>query len=287
MRYQSPAALRQALEERLKQREQQMGEPLIRLRKRVVFERCMARLQREEHSPWVLKGGFALELRLGERARMTKDLDLGLDLGYFKTSDVSLAEVADKLREDLSIPSADNFVFVVPESGGRELDIPRVKSYRYSIEARLDGRRFENIRMDVGLGDPLVPPFDELVGSDLLSFAGIPRVTIRTTSRAQHLAEKVHALTRPFDDRINTRVKDLADILLLLNLGLQNKRVVRKVVTEIFDVRRTHDIPKSIAQPPASWGPSYSAMAKELEIPETKLDSAIARINGYWTQLFP
>ncbi len=286
MRYQSPAALRQALEERLKQREQQTGEPLIRLRKRVVFERCMARLQREEHSPWVLKGGFALELRLGERARMTKDLDLGLDLGYFKTREVSVGEVARKLREDLSTPSADNFVFVVPESGGRELDIPRVKSYRYSIEARLDGRRFENIRMDVGLGDPLVPPFDELIGSDLLSFAGIPRVTIRTTSRAQHLAEKVHALTRPFDDRINTRVKDLADILLLMNLGLPEPLTVSKVINEIFATRRTHEIPKAITTPPVTWASSFAAMADELGLSEKTLDSAAARLNEYWTNLF-
>ncbi len=41
MRYHTPAAFRQALEERLRQREQQTGEPLVRLRKRVVFERCM------------------------------------------------------------------------------------------------------------------------------------------------------------------------------------------------------------------------------------------------------
>ncbi len=220
MRYHTPAAFRQALEERLRQREQQTGEPLIRLRKRVVFERCMARLQREKNSPWVLKGGFALELRLGERARMTKDLDLGVDLGYFQTGEVSLTEVARQLREDLAPYTTDNFVFVVPETGEQELNIPGVKSYRYSVEARLDGRRFEAIRVDVGLGDPLIPPLDELAGSDLLSFAGIPRATIRTTSRAQHLAEKVHALTRPIHDRINTRVKDLADILLLMNLGL-------------------------------------------------------------------
>ena len=287
MRDQSPAALRQALEERLKQREQQTGEPLIRLRKRVVFERCMARLQREEQSPWVLKGGFALELRLGDRARMTKDLDLGLDLGYFKTSDVSLAEVAGKLREDLSTPSADTFVFVVPESGERELDIPRVKSYRYSIEARLDGRRFDNIRMDVGLGDPLVPPFDELIGSDLLSFAGIPRATIRTTSRAQHLAEKVHALTRPFDDRINTRVKDLADILLLMNLGLPEPVTVSKVINEIFATRRTHEIPKVIETPPVTWTSSFAVMADELGLSEKTLDSAAARLNEYWMRVFP
>lgn len=154
MKYQTAAAFRQALEERLKQLERQTGEPLVRLRKRVVFERCMARLQREKNSPWVLKGGFALELRLGERARATKDLDLGVDLGYFNTGEVSVTGVARKLREDLTAPSTDHFAFLVPETGEQELTIPGVKSYRYTIEARLDGRRFETVRVDIGLGDP-------------------------------------------------------------------------------------------------------------------------------------
>ncbi len=287
MKYQTHAAFRQALEERLKQREQQTGEPLVRLRKRVVFERCMARLQREKNSPWVLKGGFALELRLGERARVTKDLDLGVNLGYFKNIELSPAEVARRLREDLSEPSTDHFGFLVPETGEEELSIPGVKAYRYAVETRVDGRRFENIRVDVGLGDPLIPPFEELPSSDLLSFAGIPRATIRTTSRAQHLAEKVHALTRPFDDRINTRVKDLADILLLMNLGLPRSVVVKKAVEEIFAVRRTHEVPKAIETPPVSWAASFAAIVSELGLSENTLDSATARLNEYWKKLFP
>jgi hypothetical protein len=286
MKYQTPSAFRQALEERLKQREQQTGEPLVRLRKRVVFERCMARLQREKNCPWVLKGGFALELRLGERARVTKDLDLGVDLGYFKNIELSPAEVARRLREDLSEPSTDHFGFLVPETGVEELSIPGVKAFRYSVETRLDGRRFENIRVDVGLGDPLIPPFEELPSSDLLSFAGVPRATIRTTSRAQHLAEKVHALTRPFDDRINTRVKDLADILLLMNLGLPRSVVVKQAVNEIFAARRTHEIPKAIETPPVSWASSFAAMAGELGLSEKTLDRGTTRLNEYWTKLF-
>ena len=240
-----------------------------------------------ETQPWVLKGGFALELRLGERARMTKDLDLGVDLGYFKTREVSVGEVAHKLREGLSASSTDNFAFIIPEAGEQELNIPGVRSYRYSVEARLDGRRFEAIRVDVGLGDPLIPPFDELTSSDLLSFAGIPRATIRTTSRAQHLAEKVHALTRPIHDRINTRVKDLADILLLMNLGLPDPVTVSKVINEIFATRRTHEIPKAITTPPVTWASSFAAMADELGLSEKTLDSAAARLNEYWMRLFP
>jgi len=36
-----------------------------RLRKRIVFERLLARLVVHAPGEWVLKGGFALELRLG------------------------------------------------------------------------------------------------------------------------------------------------------------------------------------------------------------------------------
>ena len=286
MRYTTSAAFRQALEERLRQREQQTGEPLVRLRKRVVFERCMARLQKEKNSPWVLKGGFALELRLGERARVTKDLDLGVDLGYFNSTEVSSAGVARKLREDLSAAAMDHFAFVVPESGEEELGIPGLKSYRYAVEARLDGRRFEAIRVDVGLGDPLISPFDELTGSDLLSYAGISPATIRTTSRAQHFSEKVHALTRPFEDRINTRVKDLADIMLLMKLGLPDESTVTSAVREIFKSRGTHGIPNRIEIPPVAWVATYSAVATNLNLQEATIESAIERLNNYWTKLF-
>ncbi len=287
MRYHSPTAFRQALEERLRQHERQTGEPLVRLRKRITFERFMVRLQEKENSPWVLKGGFALELRLGERARMTMDLDLGVDLGYFHPTEITAATVASKLREDAATSNGDYFTFVVPETGEADLAIPGVKAFRYTVEARLDGRRFETNRIDIGLGDPLIPPFDTLESSDLLSFANIPRVTFRATSRAQHLAEKIHALTRPYEDRINTRIKDLADIILLLNLGLPNTHEVKKVVTEVFVARKIHEIPTVIEPQPKSWATPYSVMAEELGIAEIKLDSAITRINDYWKTLFP
>jgi hypothetical protein len=42
--------------------------PVMRLRKRVAFERFLAKLGAAEPGNWVLKGAFALELRLGVRA---------------------------------------------------------------------------------------------------------------------------------------------------------------------------------------------------------------------------
>lgn len=285
MRYNTPAAFRQALEERLRQRERETHEPLVRMRKRLVFERCMARLQKKPDSPWVVKGGFALELRLGMQARMTKDLDLGVDVGYFGGQIESSIDVAEKLREDLGKAMDDGFTFQVPGRGEHALPVPGVQAYRFTVEARLDGREFETIKVDIGIGDPLIPPFEELNGSDLLFFADIPVVTIRATSRAQHLAEKVHALTRPFDDRVNTRVKDLADIMLLMNLGLPDPSAVMTAVTEVFGARKSHDIPRTIQNAPSTWGNSFAVMAKELNIAEVTTDQATARLNNYWSKL--
>ena len=48
---------------------------LNRLRRQVAFDRLLARLFLEEPPPWVLKGGYALELRF-KAARSTVDIDL-------------------------------------------------------------------------------------------------------------------------------------------------------------------------------------------------------------------
>jgi len=73
MRYESSAAFRRALEDRLRRQSLTSGTPLVRLRKMVAFERFLARLVVAQPRSWVLKGGLALQFYLGERARTTQD----------------------------------------------------------------------------------------------------------------------------------------------------------------------------------------------------------------------
>ena len=76
MRYRYAAAFRQALERRLKERAAGVGAQVARDRKRVAFDRLLARLVAIAANRWLLESGFALDLRLTERARATKDIDL-------------------------------------------------------------------------------------------------------------------------------------------------------------------------------------------------------------------
>jgi len=75
--YETADALRTALEHRLGEYSRERGIALDRLRRRVVFERIVARLHAAEPGRWVVKGGMALEVRLRDGARLTKDLKLG------------------------------------------------------------------------------------------------------------------------------------------------------------------------------------------------------------------
>src|SRR2546425_11830219 len=74
--YTTAGAFRKALEERLKRASLTDQIDLNRLRRQVSFDRLLARLFREP-APWVLKGGYALELRF-KAARSTVDIDLTL-----------------------------------------------------------------------------------------------------------------------------------------------------------------------------------------------------------------
>ena len=76
MRYDSASASRMTLEERLRTESLATGVALSRLRKTVAFDRLLARLLEGAPEAWVLKGGLALQLRLEDRARTTKDIDL-------------------------------------------------------------------------------------------------------------------------------------------------------------------------------------------------------------------
>jgi hypothetical protein len=74
--YSSPAAMRTALEQRLRDRHASTNLPLDRLRKEAALQRLLARIAAVAPADsWALKGGIAMIARVGERARATADAD--------------------------------------------------------------------------------------------------------------------------------------------------------------------------------------------------------------------
>lgn len=205
MRYATGGAFRVALEQRLATLAQQTGVPLVRLRKLVAFDRLMARLLAVAPNRWVLKGAVALHFRLGPWFRTTKDLDLG-------RQDSEEAATADFLAAQ-SVDLGDYFTFAIERTGPLDSDMEGA-TVRYHMTAQLAGRRFEDVKVDVGFGDPPVTDPELVRGPDLLAFADIPPIVVPALSLKQHVAEKLHAYTRRYSGgTASTRVKDLTDLV--------------------------------------------------------------------------
>ena len=73
-RYATPAAFRSAVEAKLRDRARRLSVPAYILRRQAALERLIVRLARVAPDRWAVKGGLALETRLGDRARVSLDL---------------------------------------------------------------------------------------------------------------------------------------------------------------------------------------------------------------------
>ena len=266
MKYKDGGAFRRALEDRLRNRSLTTGEPLVRLRKLVAFDRFLARLVVANPDTWVLKGGYALQLRIGERARTTKDIDLLMQ----GTS----VEAHDLLSDATSLDVKDWFSFEVGRAFSTELD-NQPGNARYPVHSLLDGRTFERFHVDVGVGDPIVAAPERLTGSPILKFAGIRPTTFPSYSESQHLAEKIHAYTREYGTRSNTRVRDLIDILLIAMTSELKSGDLMRALHLIFEARATHEIPTQLPDPPSEWARSFPRFREELELPWKNLLEAV------------
>lgn len=278
MTYESVGAFRQALEQRLLNQARQTGTDLNRLRRRVVFERILHRLTTSQPGMWVVKGGMAVELRIGDSARMTKDLDLNLRA----TDTEDAAEAHQRLIAAVSTdPANDSFLFNVSEPTALEPDQAGRPGWRFSLSADLAGRNFATVRVDV------VARTDELTGTEMLpltsslSFAGFEDFEVEATDIAQQFAEKIHAMTRPWDDRDNTRVKDLADMVAFIHEGLDPARAM-SAARHVFSVRATHPVPDELSDPPLFWSEDYPPFADELGLAETTVDQAMITLRAFW-----
>ena len=65
----SATAFKTSLEAHLRKRAETLEIPFDTLRMKFVMERLLARLFREATPPWLLKGGFAMDLRFRPRRR--------------------------------------------------------------------------------------------------------------------------------------------------------------------------------------------------------------------------
>ena len=278
--YATAGAFRRALEDRLKRIAQEEKVDVNRLRRQVAFDRLLARLFQPDQPPWVLKGGYALEL-LFHTARATIDIDLtlpGVDVTGGQPNDV----IREMLQQAAGMSLNDWFEFTIA-APIMDLDAAPYGGARFPGEVKMDARIFARFHLDVGVGDVVMQPVDVVECRDWLAFAGIARLSVRIIPREQQFAEKVHAYTLPRSTP-NSRVKDLVDLALLVRAGELVPPIVSAALDATFGRRATHAVPRRLDPPPAEWLKQFAELS-EVCLAGTSMSDAFETVTAYYDGL--
>lgn len=274
-RYQDATAFRAALEQRLRSEARALGVPLNRLRKEAAFNRLLVRLDRVAPNEWALKGGLALIFRLGAEIRGTNDADAN----WRATRDA--LEIA--LSDVETVTLGDLFEFSIGDARPL-LGEGESGALRYSITARLGGRTFEQLILDVNIvGPDDTRPVERVLATrNPFEFAGEPRLNLPMVTPAQQLAEKLHAYTRDYDDGPSTRAKDLFDMLVIAHqVRLPSAGALADASRLTFAIRRT-TWPPNLVPPPADWTRPWTGFVEEYPLPWVDLPSAFNALSAFW-----
>ena len=283
--YKSATDFRRALEDRLKAIAGGNMD-LPRLRKSVAFERLLARFFADAGSMWLLKGGYALEIRYRESSRSTKDMDFTLPRALMLpgANNADPAAIHAAIERMAVKDLGDWFEFRVGAEA-QELDGAPYGGYRFPVEAVVDKRQFSTFHFDVGVGDAVTGESEWVLGHDMLSFAGIPPTKIALLPKEQHFAEKIHAYTSQRGNVPNSRTRDLIDMVILIQKGLSKKKTL-EALKATFNRRGTHTIPKALESPPDKWELPFKNLAEETGLEPKAMNAAFAVVTDFWNELF-
>jgi hypothetical protein len=280
--YSNAAAFRQALEARLRTVAEQRGVQIQGLRLKVAIERLLARLFSAANPPWLLKGGYSMELRFRPKARTTRDVDLTVgDSVAPEQLKQKLEEVHEALQTAAEQKLDDFFEFLIAPARS-EIQAAPGGGGVFSVVASMDGRDFARFHLDVGFGDSVIGGVETLQGDNLLDFAGIPPARAVAIPKSQQFAEKIHAYSYSWTDRENNRSKDLVDLVVLIERGNLDPKAVQQALVETFQRRKRHPLPAILQPPPASWAKEFPSMAAEAGASTLDVDSAFKALDDFW-----
>jgi hypothetical protein len=271
-----------ALEQRLFNQSMESGVSLDRLRRRVIFERIVARLQAADPGRWVLKGGMALEVRLGDDARLTKDIDLGLRAEVSRHEDLQ-----ERLVDALALDPFDD-MFVLTAGAVTQLmeDGAGHVTWRSKVAASLALKRFGAVQLDVSPRPHELAQTEVVALPNSLAFAGIDSPTIEIIDVNRHGAEKYHAMLKDFGDRENSRVRDLVDLVILVEHEMLEPRDLAAAVVRVWQERDGIDPPADLPPLPESWPPRYEQLALDHVLTATSFPAAVLIVTELWADMF-
>lgn len=254
-RYESPAALRRALTDRLKSRAADGPWPLPALQRQFAYERLLARCYAMD-GDWVVKGAAAMLAR-GIAVRHTLDIDV--------YRDAEVQEAVASLRRAADLDLGDWMTFRL----GRSTTIEAGSmGARVPVEVSIGVSVWTRFHVDVvGSGLHMTGTPEPARGLVRVELAGIEIPNLTVYPLVDHLADKFCAIveTHGSRERISTRYKDLIDLPALIGADAHDANAMRRALDSEAGRRRL-DLPTRFVVPdPAIWSRGYRAEAARAE----------------------
>lgn len=252
-RYATPAAFQRAVTDKLKIAASVRHRNFNELSREFLLQRFLARVFTDPDSPWVLKGGTGLLMRL-PGSRHSQDLDL-----WHRSADLTAA--IEELREIAAIDGLDQYRFVLGEpvrmTGGVEgttirvtayLGVQEVGTFPIDLSTRLD----LVAGIDVVIVEPII---------DIDDVAALP--PFRIYPLPDQIADKVCAMyeTHGVQRAPSTRYRDLADLVTIVTSATFDASKTRKALLA-ESRRRQLALPRTMQLPAPTWASGYRAAAR-------------------------
>jgi hypothetical protein len=233
----------------------------------MIMAGVLERNERAGFPRFIVKGGVALELRLRDRARATKDIDIVLR--------DPRSDLANSLEEALAGEPYQGFSF---RRKGQPLLLDNgAVNMEFAVTYR--GQSWTSISVDIAraeAGEADVEWVDAIALTDVFGVTGpaqLPCLPLRF-----HVAQKLHGMTLPpRPGKQNERFRDLVD-LLLMDAMLTQDDALREACELVFSTRNTHPWPPDLTAAPPHWARPFAELAKELVLPDTNVEAAFASV---------
>lgn len=267
-----PPKTKARLEQLITQWQKDSGQPVARLNLRIAAMMLAGALARvadpNGESVFATKGGIAMELRLGDRARATRDVDI-----VMRGNSEDLADLLDAgLREPYQ-----GFSF----RRGAIDDLPtrpHVKKTR--VQVSFAGRVLTSLQLEIAPLDTGEEEFTAIPGPSLGAVGLVGPDVVMVLAERWQIAQKLHAVTEQFPEgRENPRFRDLID-LQLLDAFEPDLAGVRDACERVFGARDQHDWPPALKVQP-SWVEAYRRMGENLAFAVTDVGEAVRVVEAF------
>jgi hypothetical protein len=145
------------------------------------------------------------------------------------------SDLHERLVEILTIDLDHDYVtFTVGAPERLRDDGGGFPTWRGKVGAQLADKPFGRVQLDVAPRARELHDTDRLAIPDSVAFAGVPGVEVEAVDIHRHAAEKFHGMLRDFGERENSRVRDLVDLIILLEHGLLVRERTAAVVRSVW-----------------------------------------------------